>query len=310
MLARAHRQGPERRAREVGRAQSRSLRRAGVGGAAASRSGGAAARGRRQAARACAARRSAGTSTARICRCRSTTRSGPRPPSSACSCSCIPAAPTTSSRRARSRPRRSRQHHRQPARDDLLPVAADLRRHLRQVPRICASAARTPAATCRRISGGPKWRARCANNANCANKKKPSEYLQVADPRRHDGVLRRGPAPSGGARWASSQVVYGTDVPFNWPVTVDLVLNATFLSDAEKEAILGGNLHEAAADQFLSIRSTDLRITDRPTGPGASLRRIGSRCLEIEDVVPNSDSRTCTESRAAPTASTRPRPEP
>ena len=34
------------------------------------------------------------------------------------------------------------------------------------------------------------------------------------------------------------QIVYGTDVPFNWPVTVDLVLNATFLSDAEKEAIL------------------------------------------------------------------------
>ena len=43
-------------------------------------------------------------------------------------------------------------------------------------------------------------------------------------------------------RWASSQIVYGTDVPFNWPVTVDLVLNASFLSDAEKEAILGGNL--------------------------------------------------------------------
>ena len=38
------------------------------------------------------------------------------------------------------------------------------------------------------------------------------------------------------------QVVYGTDVPFNWPVTVDLVLNAPFLSDADKEAILGGNL--------------------------------------------------------------------
>jgi len=38
------------------------------------------------------------------------------------------------------------------------------------------------------------------------------------------------------------QIVYGTDVPFNWPVTVDLVLNASFLSDADKEAILGGNL--------------------------------------------------------------------
>jgi predicted TIM-barrel fold metal-dependent hydrolase len=39
-----------------------------------------------------------------------------------------------------------------------------------------------------------------------------------------------------------SQVVYGTDVPFNWPVTVDLVLNAKFLSDADKELILSTNL--------------------------------------------------------------------
>ncbi|HUQ70539.1 MAG TPA: hypothetical protein VM165_13495 [Planctomycetaceae bacterium] len=38
------------------------------------------------------------------------------------------------------------------------------------------------------------------------------------------------------------QIVYGTDNPLNWPVTVDLVLNATFLSNADKEAILGGNL--------------------------------------------------------------------
>ena len=39
-----------------------------------------------------------------------------------------------------------------------------------------------------------------------------------------------------------AQIVYGTDVPFNWPVTVDLVLNASFLSDAEKEQILSGNM--------------------------------------------------------------------
>jgi aminocarboxymuconate-semialdehyde decarboxylase len=37
------------------------------------------------------------------------------------------------------------------------------------------------------------------------------------------------------------QLVYGTDVPFNWPATVDLILNASFLSNADKEAILGGN---------------------------------------------------------------------
>jgi aminocarboxymuconate-semialdehyde decarboxylase len=39
-----------------------------------------------------------------------------------------------------------------------------------------------------------------------------------------------------------SQIVYGTDYPFDWPVTIDLVLNASFLSNVDKEAILGGNL--------------------------------------------------------------------
>ena len=39
-----------------------------------------------------------------------------------------------------------------------------------------------------------------------------------------------------------SQMVYGTDFPFPWPVGVDFILNASFLTDAEKEAILGGNL--------------------------------------------------------------------
>ena len=32
------------------------------------------------------------------------------------------------------------------------------------------------------------------------------------------------------------------DIPVNWPVTVDLVLEAPFLDDAGKEAILDGNL--------------------------------------------------------------------
>jgi predicted TIM-barrel fold metal-dependent hydrolase len=39
-----------------------------------------------------------------------------------------------------------------------------------------------------------------------------------------------------------SQVVYGTDMPLGWPDTMDLIINATFLNNAEKEAILGGNL--------------------------------------------------------------------
>jgi aminocarboxymuconate-semialdehyde decarboxylase len=44
------------------------------------------------------------------------------------------------------------------------------------------------------------------------------------------------------AEMGVSQIVYGTDIPFNWPDTLDLVVNATFLTDAQKEAIIGGNL--------------------------------------------------------------------
>jgi aminocarboxymuconate-semialdehyde decarboxylase len=79
------------------------------------------------------------------------------------------------------------------------------------------------------------------DNANCANTKKPSEYLKsqiLADTMVFSAEgLRHLVAEMG-----VGQVVYGTDVPFNWPVTVDLVLGATFLSDAEKEAILSRNL--------------------------------------------------------------------
>ena len=78
-------------------------------------------------------------------------------------------------------------------------------------------------------------------NANCANKKKPSEYLKsqvlIDTMVFSEEGLRHLVAEVG-----VSQVVYGTDVPFNWPVTVDLVLNAPFLSDADKHAILSDNL--------------------------------------------------------------------
>jgi aminocarboxymuconate-semialdehyde decarboxylase len=78
-------------------------------------------------------------------------------------------------------------------------------------------------------------------NANCANKKRPSEYfkreLLVDTIVLSEEGLRHLVAELG-----VSQIVYGTDIPFNWPVTVDLVLKAPFLSDADKEAILGGNL--------------------------------------------------------------------
>jgi len=38
-----------------------------------------------------------------------------------------------------------------------------------------------------------------------------------------------------------SHIVYGTDYPYDWPVGIDFILNAPS-SNAEKEAVLGGNL--------------------------------------------------------------------
>ena len=77
--------------------------------------------------------------------------------------------------------------------------------------------------------------------ADCANTKRPMEYLRsqilIDTMIFSDEGLRHLVSEVG-----VSQIVYGTDNPFNWPVTVDLVLNADFLNDAEKEAILGGNL--------------------------------------------------------------------
>lgn len=79
------------------------------------------------------------------------------------------------------------------------------------------------------------------STAKCANQRKPSEYLKsqiVIDTMVFSAEGLRHLVEEVGV----SQIVYGTDVPFNWPVTVDLVLDAPFLSDADKEAILGGNL--------------------------------------------------------------------
>jgi aminocarboxymuconate-semialdehyde decarboxylase len=79
------------------------------------------------------------------------------------------------------------------------------------------------------------------NNADCANTRQPSEYLRdqiLVDSMvfSHEG-LRHLVAEMG-----ASQVVYGTDMPFNWPDTLDLILEADYLTDADKEAIAGGNL--------------------------------------------------------------------
>jgi aminocarboxymuconate-semialdehyde decarboxylase len=78
-------------------------------------------------------------------------------------------------------------------------------------------------------------------NANCANKKSPREYFK------RELVIDTMVFSEEGLRHLvaevrAEQIVYGTDIPFNWPVTIDLVLDARFLSDAQKEAILGGNL--------------------------------------------------------------------
>jgi aminocarboxymuconate-semialdehyde decarboxylase len=78
--------------------------------------------------------------------------------------------------------------------------------------------------------------------ADCkALKKKPSEYfkreLLIDTMIFQEEGLRHLVAQVG-----VGQMVYGTDYPFDWPVGIDFILNAKSLSNAEKEAILGGNL--------------------------------------------------------------------
>ncbi len=79
------------------------------------------------------------------------------------------------------------------------------------------------------------------DDANCANERKPSEYFKdqiVVDSMVFSSEgLRHLVAETG-----ASQVVYGSDIPYFWPDTIDLIAEAPFLSDADKEAILGGNL--------------------------------------------------------------------
>lgn len=78
-------------------------------------------------------------------------------------------------------------------------------------------------------------------NAKCANKKHPREYfkqqLMIDAMIFSEEGLRHLVAEVG-----VNQIVYGTDIPFNWPDGVDTIVRAPFLTDAEKEAILGGTL--------------------------------------------------------------------
>lgn len=77
--------------------------------------------------------------------------------------------------------------------------------------------------------------------SDCANKKNPREYLRtqlfvdslVFTEENLEHLVRV---------MGASQVVYGTDIPYGWPDTLDLIVNASGLSNAEKEAIVGGNL--------------------------------------------------------------------
>jgi aminocarboxymuconate-semialdehyde decarboxylase len=78
--------------------------------------------------------------------------------------------------------------------------------------------------------------------ADCnALKKTPSEYfkdqLYIDTMIFHPDGLRHLVAEVG-----VDHIFYGTDYPFDWPVGVDFVLNAPFLTNAQKEQILGGNL--------------------------------------------------------------------
>jgi len=80
---------------------------------------------------------------------------------------------------------------------------------------------------------------RAAGDDCRALKKKPSEYFKkeilIDTMIFHEEGLRHLVAEVG-----VGQMVYGTDYPFDWPVGIDFILNAPFLSNADKEAMLGG----------------------------------------------------------------------
>lgn len=78
-------------------------------------------------------------------------------------------------------------------------------------------------------------------NANCANLRKPRSYFSreiLTDSMVFTDEGLRHLVKEIGA----GQVVYGTDMPYNWPDTLEVILNASYLSASEKQAILGGNL--------------------------------------------------------------------
>jgi aminocarboxymuconate-semialdehyde decarboxylase len=127
-----------------------------------------------------------------------------------------------------------------PLETTVFPVSHDLRRRAGSFPRLRIIAAH---------AGGylPSYLGRTdvacdvRPNVNCANTRNLREYFKqqilVDSMVFTDEGLRHLVAEMG-----AGQIVYGTDIPYNWPASVDLILGASFLKDTEKEAILGGNL--------------------------------------------------------------------
>jgi len=79
------------------------------------------------------------------------------------------------------------------------------------------------------------------NNSRCKNQRSPEEYFRdqiLVDSMVFNEEGIRHLVAVGGA----SQVVYGTDMPHGWPDTLDIIVSSPSLTDAEKLAILGGNL--------------------------------------------------------------------
>ena len=140
------------------------------------------------------------------------------------------------------------------------------------------------------------------NGDDCrALKKKPSEYfrreLLVDTMIFHEDGLRHLVAEAG-----VGQIVYGTDYPFDWPVGIDFVLNAKFLSNADKEAILGGN-----AMKLLKITLRRGRLSP-PQGYGEACR---SACAKAKAARLEGQSQAETRgSRAARDACARRRRRP
>ncbi|MDB5856543.1 MAG: hypothetical protein JWQ76_232 [Ramlibacter sp.] len=78
-------------------------------------------------------------------------------------------------------------------------------------------------------------------NAKCENKRSPAEYFR--DQLYVDSMVF---SPEGlrhlVATCGADHVVYGSDMPYNWPDTADIVAAADFLPEQERRAILAGNL--------------------------------------------------------------------